>query len=182
MKPLNFLNLKHMKKGWYMSNITKSEITQIVEAYNLWKNLNLQIKKFGSRTTNFPECISEALICYQLDLDWHNKVTTNKPGDASFNNQLIEIKASSNFNSDLTSFSPNTKFDILLFGRLDLINDKLYVYNMNMNFNQFMQLEVNSKESVSNQQESKRRPRLSLTKLIIENNISPIAIIDINSI
>lgn len=135
-----------------MTNVTQDDLKHIITAYHYWKTLNEKLKIFASRTVNFPEAISEALVCYALGYTWHNKANTNSSGDASFNGQLIEIKATSNFDSDLTSFSPDTKFDVLIFARLNLQENKLYIYNLNLNFTQFQQIKVNRTQTILQQQ------------------------------
>lgn len=166
-----------------MSNVSNDDLKQILIAYKYWKNLNNQLKQFASRTVNFPEAVSEALVCYQLGYTWHNKANTKNSGDASFDGKLVEIKATSNFDDDLTSFSPKTKFDILIFARLHLQEDKLYLYDLNLSSNDFQNLQVNKTQKISEQQDSKRRPRLSIIKnIIIPNNIQPVAIINLQDL
>lgn len=166
-----------------MSKVTEFELKNIISSYFLWKNLNENLVDFGSRKVNFPEAISEGLICYALGFNWHNKKRSNLPGDAmTADGRLVEIKATSNYDSDLTSFSPNTSFDVLIFGRLDLFNDKLEVYDLNMNFSQFSRLSINSSQTVMDQQSEKRRPRLSLIKYIESQGIKPITTIFIKDL
>jgi len=165
------------------ANVTKQDLKLILESYKAWKNLNISLGNFASRTVNFPEAISESLACYNLGYEWHNKTQTKKVGDAtSGNGKLVEIKATSNFDRDLTSFSPKTKFEILIFARLDLLNDKLYIYDLNMNFSQFEKMSVNSSQTIAEQQENKRRPRLSLVKYIEDKQITPLSILDLKKL
>lgn len=176
---MNFYHFKEIP----MSNVTENDLKQIITAYHYWKTLNEKLKIFASRTVNFPEAISEALVCYQLGYHWHNKANTKAVGDATFNGKLVEIKATSNFNSDLTSFSPDTKFDILIFARLNLQDDKLYIYDLNLNYSQFQQLKVNKTQTILDQQNNKRRPRLRIIESIITpNNLQPVAIMDLKAL
>lgn len=85
-----------------MSNVSKDDLKHIITAYHYWKNLNKQLEPFASRKVNIPESISEPLVCYALGYTWHNKANTNSSGDASFDGKLVEIKATSNFDDDLT--------------------------------------------------------------------------------
>lgn len=166
-----------------MTNVTQDDLKHIIIAYQYWKVLNQQLEKFASRKVNIPECISEALVCYQLGYTWHNKATTKNSGDGSFDGKLVEIKATSNFNRDLTSFSPDTKFDILIFARLNLKNDQLYIYDLNLNFTQFQQLKVNQTQTIFEQQQSGRRPRIRIIEtMIIPNNMQPVAIMDLQDL
>lgn len=166
-----------------MSNVTEHDLKQIITAYHHWKTLNEELKIFASRTVNFPEAISEALVCYKLGYHWHNKANTKDVGDATFNGKLVEIKATSNFDKDLTSFSPDTKFDILIFARLNLQDDKLYIYDLNLSFSQFQQLKVNKTQTIFQQQQNGRRPRLRIIEnMIIPNNLQPVAIMDLKAL
>lgn len=166
-----------------MSNVTQDDLKHIITSYHYWKSSNEKLKMFASRTVNFPEAISEALVCYQLGYNWHNKAKTKNVGDATYNGKLVEIKATSNFDKDLTSFSPDTKFDILIFARLDLKNDQLYIYDLNLNFTQFQKLKVNQTQTIFEQQQSGRRPRIRIIEtMIIPNNMQPVAIMDLKDL
>lgn len=165
------------------TNVTEKDLKLILESYKAWKFLNSTLSHFASRTVNFPEAISESLCCYQLQYQWHNKVNTKLAGDGTgINGELIEIKATSNFNDDLTSFSPETKFDILIFARLEITANKLHIYNMNMNFSQFQVIQISRTQTVFDQQQQGKRPRLSLIKIIKSQNIEPVAILDLNQL
>ncbi|HEB9338623.1 TPA: Bsp6I family type II restriction endonuclease [Campylobacter coli] len=156
--------------------ILEKDFDLICKIYIQWKELNNNIKKFSSRGVNFPDCISEPIVCYAFNYNWNNN---NETGDAtSDSGELIEIKATSNFNSDLSSFSPNTKFDKLIFVRLDQERDLAYIYDLELNFEQFQILEVNKKETVLDQQKQNRRPRLSLIQYIEKEKIEPLYYVD----
>jgi len=163
------------------TNVTHQDLKLIIESYKAWKFLNTTLSHFASRTVNFPEAISESLCCYCLGYSWHNKFNTKLSGDGSGpNSELVEIKATSNYHDDLTSFSPDTRFDILIFARLDINTNQLYIYNMGMNYTQFQTIQVNKTQTVLEQQLQGKRPRLSLIKLINERNIEPITVLDLN--
>lgn len=165
------------------TNVTNQHLPFILNSYKAWKALNLSLGLFASRTVNFPESISESLCCYALGYTWHNKTKTKTSGDAvGLNGELVEIKATSNFEKDLTSFSPDLKFEILIFARLDLAKNHLYIYNMNMNFSQFQLCKVNSTETVLDHQNQGRRPRLKLIPLITQHNIQPVTVLDLNQL
>ncbi|ECL4284516.1 Bsp6I family restriction endonuclease [Campylobacter jejuni] len=156
--------------------ILEKDFDLICKIYIQWKELNNNIKKFSSRGVNFPDCISEPIVCYVLNYNWNNN---NETGDAtSDSGELIEIKATSNFDSDLSSFSPNTKFDKLIFVRLDQERDLAYIYDLELNFEQFQILKVNKKETVLDQQKQNRRPRLSLIQYIEKEKIEPLYYVD----
>lgn len=165
------------------TNVTTQDLQLILESYKAWRFLNATLSHFASRTVNFPEAISESLCCYQLGYQWHNKANTNLSGDATGRNgELVEIKATSNFHDDLTSFSPDTRFDILIFARLDTSTNNLYIYDMGMNFSQFQTIQINRTQTVYDQQLQGKRPRLSLIKQINSRQITPVATIDLNQL
>lgn len=157
--------------------IDKSRFNDAVKAYFLWKDLNALIKNSHTRGINLHEAISEPLVCksngYLL-----NKGSGGDVYDVE-NCRVIEIKGSSNFEKDTTSFSPSEKFDELHFVRLNQREDKFYLYNLNMNSDLLKQVKVNNHETLEDQQRQGRRPRFSVIKMIIEkNNIQPYAIVD----
>lgn len=153
------------------------EFQTIKSAYQSWKSLNKIISgEMDSRKVNLPEAISENIACYALKYE-RNMDRTGDARDISGN--LIEIKATANFNSDLSSFSPDTHFDKLIFVRLNVDEDKAYIYDLGLNGNQFSKLSVNKNETVADQQKQNRRPRLSLIKYIDDNNLKPTKILDL---
>ena len=165
------------------TNVTTQDLKLIIESYKAWRFLNATLSHFASRTVNFPEAISESLCCYSLGYHWHNKFNTSLSGDGTGpNGELIEIKATSNFNTDLTSFSPDTKFDILIFARLDINTNQLYIYNMGMNFTQFQTIQVNRTQTILDQQLQGKRPRLSLVSKINERHLQPVIVLDLNQL
>lgn len=154
------------------------ELRTITKAYHSWKSLNEIISdEMDSRKINLPEAISENIACYALEYERN----MDSSGDArdKFGN-LIEIKATANFNSDLSSFSPNTHFDKLIFVRMNLDEDKAYIYDLGLNGKQFGNLLVNKTETVADQQRQNRRPRLSLIKYIEDNGLTHKKVLDLS--
>lgn len=162
-------------------NVDKSRFEDSIKAYFLWKELNSLIKNSHNRGVNFPETISETLCCYAMG--WLLKKGKGAgTGDAydPVNDEIIEIKATSNWERDTTSFSPIEIFDNLYFLRLNYRNDELYIYNIEMDSESLKQIKVNKRETVFDQQRQKRRPRFSIIKNLIEkDNIVPIKKIDL---
>lgn len=157
--------------------IDAARINDVCDAYFKWKDLNNSLKNYCSRGLNFPETISEPMGCYALDLLWNK----GSAGDAqSRDGKKIEMKATSNFNRDLTSFGPKCDFDDLVFLRLDYDNNKLYVYDTGLDAEGLKDLPANSNETVGDQQAQKRRPHISLIDTVIEaKGIEPTAIFNI---
>lgn len=157
--------------------IDNARFLEVCRLYHMWKDLNLSIKTWSSRGINLPDVISEQMVCYALDLLW-NKGSVG--GDATDKNgSLIEIKATSNYDSDLTSFSPKTKFDRLIFFRLDQRQNFADIYDMGINGESLKTLKTNKTQSVLDQQNQGRRPRLRLIETIKELNLKPLCRIDI---
>lgn len=158
-------------------DIDNARFKEVCRLYFAWKDLNHAVKSVTSRGINFPDLISEQMVCFALKLKWNKGSVAGDATDEKEN--LIEIKATSNYNSDLSSFSPNTKFDRLLFFRLNQSENFANIYDLKLNNTQFEKLPVNSTQCVRDQQESGRRPRLSLIKYINHQDIKPLCKIDI---
>lgn len=159
--------------------IDKARFEDAISMYFLWKELDSRIRNSASRGINFPETISEVLACYVLNYDWNK----GSSGDAiSKGKEIIEMKATSNWERDTTSFSPKEEFDRLIFIRLDKKEDKLYFYDLGYNSEKLKKIKVNVKETLEDQQLAKRRPRFSIIKFIInQEKISPIAMLDLRT-
>ncbi len=159
--------------------VDKSRFNDAIKAYFLWKDLNGIIKNGHNRGVNFPETVSETLCCAATGF----MLKKNKSaGDAydSITNEVIEIKASSNWDKDTTSFSPIEKFDKLYFLRLNQRDDELYIYNIGINSEQLKNIKVNQTQTVHDQQLQGRRPRFSVIKTLIEDQqILPVIKVDI---
>lgn len=139
--------------------------------------LDQRIRSSATRGINFPETISEALACYALNFKWNK----GSGGDAvSPDNEIIEFKATSNWDRDTTSFSPSENFDKLYFLRLNKRCDEIYIYDLNINSDNLKNIKVNKNETLENQQLSGRRPRFSVINFIITpENLEPIIKINI---
>ncbi len=156
-----------------MKSVKKTTLQDIELIYKLWKKLNSKISSHYSRVINLPEVISENLVCILNNYEIHNSVGGSEDAISKIG-QKIQIKATSNFNYDLTSFGPKSKFDILEFVRLDKSNDTFYLYRIPVSM--LANLLVNKKQTFTQQQEQKRRPRFSIIKkIIIPLNIEPYA-------
>jgi transcriptional regulator with XRE-family HTH domain len=173
------LRADHLLKFYFEENEDTMAVTfdTIKQAYQSWKSLNEIISnQMDSRKVNLPEAISENIACHALG---YTRNMTNT-GDATdkFGN-LIEVKATANFHDDLSSFSPDTHFDKLIFVRLNLETDQAFIYDLGLNGKQFGELSVNRTETVADHQKQGRRPRLSLIKYIESKNIQPVKIVDL---
>lgn len=159
--------------------IDAARINDVCRLYFLWKDLNTGLRSYVSRGINFPDAISEPMGCFSLGYSWNK----GSGGDAiTPDGQVVEMKATSNFHGDLTSFGPVTTFDRLVFLRLDSRLNMLYIYDLNLNGDTLGDLPVNAKETIRDQQLQGRRPRLSIIKQVIEPlELNPVAIFDIRT-
>lgn len=158
--------------------IDRSRFKDATRAYFLWKELNGFIKNSHSRGLNFPEAISETMACYALDF----ALNRGSGGDAvnPDTDEIIEFKATSNWDRDTTSFSPHAHFDHLYFIRLDQREDELYIYDLEINSEQLKDIQVSRAQTLGDQQLQGRRPRFSvINKIIEEYDYQPVIGIDI---
>lgn len=155
-----------------------SDKTELKRIYKHWRALCNALTKLKSRKVNLPEGLSETAFC--INMNCVRIINKIKGANSSFDaynqktNKRIQIKACS-IKEDLTSFGPRSVWDELYFldfykngnwdGKFDiyLIPNKL-IYNRKVNKNQ----------TLKEQQDEKRRPRMTLTKIIKENKIKPI--------
>ncbi|PFZ83051.1 type II restriction endonuclease [Bacillus pseudomycoides] len=160
--------------------IDKSRFEDAVKAYFLWKELNALIKNSHNRGINFPETISETLLCAAMGFE----LNRGTGGDAREpkTQAIIESKATSNWDRDTTSFSPSENFDALYFLRLNQRDDELYIYDTGINSDDLKSIQVNKTQTLGDQQAQGRRPRFSVIKFIIEaNDIEPVAKVELRT-
>ncbi|SLN04396.1 hypothetical protein FM106_28020 [Brachybacterium faecium] len=158
----------------------KSRFNDAVKAYFLWKELNSLIKNSHNRGINFPETISETLLCSVMDFE----LNRGTGGDARNpkTQEIIEAKATSNWDKDLTSFSPSESFDLLYFIRLNQREDTVYFYNTGINSSELKSIQVSKKQTLGQQQDQGKRPRFSvISKIIEQKKIEPIANINLRT-
>lgn len=159
--------------------IDDRRIDSTCEAYFKWKDLNTYIKNHARRGLNIPDAISEPIVCYSLGFLWNRR---KKTGDATnpITGERIEVKATSRFEGDLSSFGPKCVFDNLIFLRLDMERNLAYIYDLRINSEDFGKLPANATETIEDQKKQKRRPRVSLLELFVyKNNLTPDVIFDI---
>lgn len=93
-------------KKFGLIKIDEARIDETCSAYFKWKDLNTYIKSNSNRGINMPDAISEPMGCYCLDLVWNRG---KEVGDATNprTNEKVEMKATSRFEGDLSSFGPD---------------------------------------------------------------------------
>ncbi|MEG0165769.1 Bsp6I family type II restriction endonuclease [Anaerorhabdus sp.] len=159
--------------------IDDARIDETCNAYFKWKDLNSYISNNSRRGINMPDAISEPMGCYCLGLHWNRG---KEVGDAKNpnNGERIEFKATSRFESDLSSFGPNCKFDNLIYLRFKIDENLLYIYDLKINSEDFGKYPANKTQTIEDQKKQGRRPHVSLQKLFVEaKNLEPDIIFDI---
>lgn len=152
--------------------ITKELYDEIISLFPEWKKLNSSIKKHYSRGVNFHEAFSEIIV------GWEFKLLLEEAGASSADliskeGVKYQVKGSSDYENDLSSFGPNTKFDVLYYCGLDTEQKKLKIWEIDIET--VMNLKVNEKETFREVQMTGKRPRFSIYKKIIKpNNLKPI--------
>jgi hypothetical protein len=140
--------------------ISKEEVIKVLEAYFSWKEASSKVKKLNGRGINLSESISERLVCYlnNFSLAIGEGSYDAKSPDGNF----IQIKATSNFEDDLSSFGPRSKFDFLHFARFDINKDEVWLYDIPKKDLDGIVLNRKKNETFLQQQEQGRRPHFSI--------------------
>ena len=160
-------------------NIINEENKHVFDIYFKWKELNRLIKQNYTRGVNLHEYITETLCCILNGYTLHAG-TGNSEDAITSDGKKVQVKATSNFNKDLTSFGPKSEFDILEFLRLDEEQDLIYCYRLDGKHLESMKL--NKKQTFKQIQLAGKRPRLSIiNELIIEEKCTPYAKIDMKT-
>ena len=159
--------------------IDDARIDETCNAYFKWKDLNTYIQNNSHRGINIPDAISEPMGCYCLGFLWNRG---DEAGDAfdPKTGRKIEFKATSRFEGDLSSFGPRCQFDDLVYLRFNLAENMLYIYDLNINSDEFGTYPANSQETIQDQKNQGRRPHISLQSLFVDAyGLSPDIIFDI---
>lgn len=161
--------------------VDTARFNDAVRLYFMWKELDASVRTSATRGVNFPETISEPLCCYVMGFLWNK----GSGGDAfdPRTDRIIEMKATSNWDSDTSSFSPDEQFHDLFFIRLDKRNDVLYFYDTGINSDALKTVMVNKTETLGDQQNAGRRPRFSVIKTIINTlGLQPVASLNLRTL
>lgn len=126
-----------------------------------------------------PDAISEPIACYCLGFYWNRGTQVGDATDSN-TNEKVEFKATSNFDSDLSSFGPDTRFDKLYFLRFSLEENKLFIYDLGINSEQLGDYPANQTQTIREQQKQGRRPHVRLLDLFVKkNHLEPVCVFDI---
>ncbi|WP_281999076.1 Bsp6I family type II restriction endonuclease [Priestia flexa] len=138
--------------------VSKEQFDEAIRLYFLWKDLDTSIKAFFSRGVNLHEAITERIVCHVNG--YLHSLGAGSEDALTEGGEKVQVKATSNFNSDLTSFGPKSEFDILHFVRLDRENDVMYLYDISIE--ELDDIPMNAHETFKDQQDAGRRPRFSI--------------------
>ena len=159
-----------------------TDCKKLLDIYNGWVKLSRKTKSFDGRLINLPECISEKACAILLNYVFLNQKSLSIRGErisTSFDcfdpltGDKIQVKACS-VEKDLTSFGPKSIYDRLFF--LDFYNGGVYDGSFTIteiNKNLIDHAQANDGQTVDDQKSEKRRPHISLKKIIEENNLVP---------
>ncbi len=159
--------------------IDEERIDKTCDAYFKWKDLNTYISDNAHRGINIPDAISEPIGCYCLGLLWNRG---GESGDATDpeTGAKIEMKATSRFDGDLSSFGPRCSFDDLVFLRFNLQNNQVYIYDLHINSDEFDKYPVNRTQTIGDHKRAGKRPHVSLQQLFVDaDDLEPDVIFDI---
>ena len=161
-----------------MKKISIEEYKEVINLYPIWKELNSRIKQLYPRGVNFHELFSEFIVCYHND--YYHSLGAGSEDALTNNSEKVQIKGTSNFNSDLTSFGPKSEFSILEFARLDQDKNLLFLYRIPIC--DLNKVYVNKNETFKDQQLLNRRPRFSIIdKFINKYDLKHYAVVDMIS-
>jgi hypothetical protein len=159
--------------------ITKERYDKVRKIYFLWKKLNELIKEDYTRGINLPEAITEPICCY-VNGFYLSIGGGSEDAVIPSTNEKVQIKATSNWDKDLTSFGPTSEFDYLHFVRLNQMEDKMYLYQIPTE--ELGAIMVNNNETFEEQQRQGRRPRFSIIdKYINKYDIKAYAVVDLKT-
>ncbi len=156
--------------------ITKEMYDKINDLFPKWKELNKEIKENYSRGINFHEAFSEIMV------GWKFKLLLEEGGSSADlvdkNGLKYQVKGSSNYKNDLSTFGPRSEFDVLFYCGLNEEMNTLYVWKIDIDF--LNKIKVNKDKTFREFQNLGKRPRFSIYKKIIKpNNLEPIEKIEI---
>lgn len=155
-----------------MRKITENEYSRIIGFYHNWKELNYGIKEFANRGVNLHEYISEGIVSYHYDFYINNEKGADSADCYDNDNNKVQVKGSSTYDSDLSSFGPDSEFDRLFYLGLDVKSDTCYIWEVDASL--LDTTYVNKTETFRDQQKAGKRPRFSIyDKYIRPNNLMP---------
>jgi hypothetical protein len=127
---------------------------------------------WANRAPNMPSELTEAIVCLCTGAELINE----GHGDVLLPRGLVgEVKGTSGYEDDLSSFSPSSEFEKLFFVHMDATShDIYYVYDLGLNRESISKIKVNNSETFADHSRGNRRPRFSIIdKIIRPQNLKP---------
>lgn len=162
--------------------ITEDDIPILESMYNTWKEFNDKLKKMEGRVANLPEVLSECCFCLLMNPGRYVRTNKNFPVGLKKSDcfdieaqERLQIKGVGSKEYGPSSFGPKSEWDKLFY--IDFYTNGEYNGLINIYYidDNYLNINVNRGQTFKDQQEEKRRPRLSIMKeIIIPNNIEPI--------
>lgn len=183
-----FICKENLDKKGYGDFFDKDDLKTIDSIYFNWKQMGQIFNEYGCRRINLPELISEGLPSVLFNWARTNNLPLSNIDNSAdlvdpISGNAIQIKGISTISDEdggPTSFGPETTFDRLIVIHVKLNEDKAYFYEMDAK--NYKQWKVNGTSSIKEQQQAKRRPRLTLLPLIKEQGLAPFFIYKFGSL
>jgi hypothetical protein len=158
---------------------TKEDLKAINRRYMSWKLGNEDDLMFGCRRTNLPEILTEGLASALLGMPRTNNMQLHNIDESAdlvdvVTGEVIQIKGVSTIGEDNggpTSFGPRTTFDRLIVIHVRVDQNKAYFYELSAE--EHKAWPVNKNETIADQQEAGRRPRVTILPIIKKQKLTP---------
>ena len=127
---------------------------------------------WANRAPNMPSELTEAIVCLCTGAE----LIDEGHGDILLPQGIVgEVKSTSGYEDDLSSFSPSSEFEKLFFVHMDQQSHDIYhVYDLGLNREALSDIKVNSNETFADHARNNRRPRFSIIEKVIRpNNMRP---------
>lgn len=157
----------------------KEDLVAINSHYMMWKIANEQNLAYGFRRINLPEFLTEGLASVLLQMPrTNNTQLCNIDGSADLvdvkTGAEVQIKGISTLGEESggpTSFGPRTKFTRLIVIHVRVDQNKAYFYELGAD--EYKSWVVNKNESLEDQQEAGKRPRITILPIIKKQGLAP---------
>jgi hypothetical protein len=121
---------------------------------------------WANRAPNMPSELTEAIVCLCTGAE----LIDEGHGDILLpSGHIGEVKGTSSYESDLSTFSPSSEFDKLYFVHMDPQTNNIYhVYDLGLNRKSIAGIKVNRTATFADHSKGNRRPRFSIISQIIK--------------
>jgi hypothetical protein len=185
MKTINY-ELAYNNKTVILNLMTfdKSDLKIFKLVFKKLQKLNKYVKNDlkGTRNINFPESLSEAIFCFEMNCGKLLSAKKTSGYSTSFDaydtkrDKRIQIKCSAS--AGPTSFGPRSEYDEIYFidfkseGKIDGTYKIYKLENDDID-----NVKVNKKEKLTDQQKGEKRPRFEIrSTLVVKKNLKPIKV------